>query len=106
MQRAPTRSISLRYAGAILGVLIVLLGIVDVISTNMVLAAGGVEQNPIVAWIMEQLDSWWHMPKLLIHVVAGLLIYHLMNSRFTATVAVLLVLLYAAVVHHNFSLLY
>ncbi|MCG8544241.1 MAG: DUF5658 family protein [Alphaproteobacteria bacterium] len=106
MQRTPTRSISLRYAGAVLGTLIVLLGIVDVVSTNMVLAAGGVELNPIVAWIMEQLDHWWHLPKLLVHVVAGFLVYHLLNSRFTATVALLLVFLYGVVVHHNLSLLF
>ena len=106
MQTTPSRSISLRYAGAVLGILIVLLGIVDVISTNMVLAAGGVELNPIVAWIMEQLDHWWHLPKLLVHAVAGFLVYHLLNSRFTATVALLLVFLYGVVVHHNLSLLF
>ena len=106
MQRIPTRSISLRYTGAVLGILIVLLGIVDVISTNMVLAKGGVELNPIVAWIMEQLDQWWHMPKLAIHVAAGFLVFYLLNSRFTATVALLLVCLYGVVVHHNLSLLF
>jgi hypothetical protein len=106
MQRAAARSISLRYVGAILGVLIVVLGILDVISTNLVIAAGGVELNPIVAWIMERFDSWWHMPKLFVHIVAGLLVFYLLNNRFTATIAFLLVFLYGIVIHHNLALLY
>lgn len=106
MQTTPVRSASFRYVGAITGVLIIVLGILDIISTNLVLAVGGVELNPIVAWSMEQLESWWHMPKLIVHLVAGLLVFHLLNSRFTAALAFLLVLLYGLVVHHNLSLFY
>ena len=105
MVTAAVDSISIRHLGADLGVLIVLLGVLDVISTNMVIAAGGTEMNPIVSWTMEQLEHWWQMPKLAIHIVAGLLVFHWLNSRFTATLAFMLVFMYGVVVHHNFSLL-
>lgn len=105
MDQASTRSLSFRLLGAVVGVLIVVLGILDVVSTNLVLAAGGRELNPIVSWTMEHLEAWWHMPKILIHVVAGLLVYHMLYTRFTAALAMMLVFLYAVVVHHNFTLI-
>jgi hypothetical protein len=88
--------------GAVFGVLIVLLGVLDVISTNLVLAAGGSELNPIVAWFMEVLDHWWHLPKLALHVLAGLLVYHVLRSRLAATCAIILIIFYVAVVQNNF----
>ena len=105
MERVAGRSVSFRYLGAVVGSLIVVLGILDVISTNLVIAAGGKEMNPIVRWTMDHLETWWHMPKILIHVVAGLLVYHMLYTRLTTALALLLVFLYGVVVHHNFKLL-
>lgn len=104
MEKVQDRPAPLRYFAAFLGTMIVVLGILDVVSTNLVLAAGGVELNPIVALWMKHLDSWWHLPKLLIHLLAAYLVYCLLYTRFTATVAVLVVFLYGIIVHHNFSL--
>lgn len=104
MLSTTVKSVSIRHLGALFGVLIVLVGILDVISTNLVLQAGGIETNPIVVWTMERLDEWWHVPKMVIHLVAGLLVYHLLSTRFTAALAFLLVFMYGVVVHHNFSL--
>jgi len=70
-----------------------------------VLEAGGVEMNPIVAFWMEYLDQWWHLPKLMIHLFAAYLVYYLLSSRFTVAVALLVVFLYGVIVHHNFSLI-
>lgn len=99
----PTRSDKTRVMGAIFGVLIVLLGVLDVISTNLVLAAGGTELNPIVAWFMESLDSWWLVPKLTLHIIAGLLVYHVLRSRLAASCAVILIIFYVIVVQNNFA---
>ena len=42
----------------VLAVLIVVIGIFDVISTNVTLAAGNVESNPLVLWVQHHLDEW------------------------------------------------
>lgn len=104
MEITPKRSAHLRYFAAFIGTMIVVLGILDVVSTNLVLDAGGVELNPIVALWMEHLDDWWHLPKLLIHLVAAYLVYFLLYTRFTAAVALLVVFIYVLIVHHNFSI--
>lgn len=104
MEITPARSARLRYFAAFIGTMIVVLGILDVVSTNLVLEAGGVELNPIVALWMDHLDDWWHLPKLLVHLIAAYLVYYLLYTRFTAAVAVLVVLLYGIIVHHNFSI--
>ena len=90
---AVTRSTPLRYFAAFIGTMIVVMGILDVISTNLVLQAGGRELNPIVALWMKYLDHWWHLPKLAIHLVAAFVVYYLLYTRFTAAIA-LLALLY------------
>lgn len=105
MEKAAKKPSAIRYLAAVAGLLIILLGILDVISTNLVLAAGGIEQNPIVAWTMRYLEAWWHMPKILIHVTVGFLVFHMLKTRFTAALAFLLVLFYGAVVHHNLTLI-
>jgi mannose/fructose/N-acetylgalactosamine-specific phosphotransferase system component IID len=105
MEKVSKRSLSLRYFAAFIGTLIVVLGILDVVSTDLVIRAGGVEMNPIVKFWMKYLDQWWHLPKLLIHLLAAYLVYYLLSSRFTAAVALLVVFLYGVIVHHNFSLI-
>ncbi len=105
MEKVSKRSLPLRYFAAFIGTLIVVLGILDVVSTNLVIRAGGVEMNPIVKFWMEYLDQWWHLPKLLIHLLAAYLVYYLLSSRFTAAVALLVVFMYGIIVHHNFSLI-
>jgi mannose/fructose/N-acetylgalactosamine-specific phosphotransferase system component IID len=105
MEKVNERSTPLRYFAAFIGTLIIVLGILDVVSTNLVLQAGGVEMNPIVALWMKYLDHWWHLPKLLIHLLAAYLVYYLLSSRFTAAVALVVVFVYGIIVHHNFSLI-
>ncbi len=105
MDKARTRSTLIRVIAAFIGTMIVVLGILDIVSTNMVLRAGGVELNPIVAFSMKHLDQWWQLPKLLIHLLAGFLVYYMLYSRFTASIALLVLGLYAIIVHHNFSLI-
>ena len=105
MEKTPARSTTLRYFAAIIGTMIVILGILDVVSTNLVLGAGGVELNPIVALWMKHLDQWWHLPKLAVHLIAAFLVYSMLYTRVTATIALVVVCAYGVIVHHNFSLL-
>jgi mannose/fructose/N-acetylgalactosamine-specific phosphotransferase system component IID len=104
MEQVMTRSTPLRYFAAFLGTLIVVMGILDVVSTNLVLQAGGSEMNPIVALWIEHLDQWWHLPKMAIHLLAAYVVYYLLYTRFTAALALLVVFAYGIVIHHNFSL--
>jgi len=95
-----------RMMGAVIGILIIGLGILDVISTNLVLAAGGTELNPVVAWIMDGLDSWWPIPKMALHILAGVLAFYALRSRLAATCAFVLVVFYMFVVQNNFAQLF
>ena len=99
----PTRTKGSRQLGALIGALIFMLGLLDVVSTNLVIAAGGSELNPIVTWLMERLENWWHVPKLALHIVAGLLVYHVLQSRLAAGCAFLLIIFYGVVVQNNFA---
>lgn len=58
-------------------VLTALLSIVDVIMTNVILIAGGVERNPITKWFMATLDNLWWIPKLSITAVVLLALWWL-----------------------------
>lgn len=44
--------------------LLMLLQVLDVVSTNRVLRRGGREFNPFVLWIMQRLGRAWWLPKL------------------------------------------
>lgn len=50
--------------------------VVDVITTNRVLKGGGVELNPVVAWIMDVFGSKWGIVKLVLALIAGLAMHH------------------------------
>ncbi len=43
---------------------VIVVGILDAISTNAGLLAGAVEVNPLMAYAQETLGAWWVLPKL------------------------------------------
>ena len=53
----------------------VLLQLLDVFTTNRVLAAGGFEANPLMADVMARLGSLWWMPKLAIALTCALVLF-------------------------------
>ena len=57
----------------IMAAVFVALGVFDVVSTNMVLARGGNESNPLMTFCMTKLgpDRWW-IPKMTITLTAAL----------------------------------
>jgi hypothetical protein len=43
---------------------VIVVGILDAVSTNAGLLAGAVEVNPLMAYAQETLGSWWVLPKI------------------------------------------
>ncbi len=43
---------------------VILVGILDAVSTNAGLLAGAVEVNPLMAYAQESLRAWWVVPKI------------------------------------------
>jgi H+/Cl- antiporter ClcA len=87
----------------VLSVLIVVIGIFDVISTNVTIAAGNTESNPLVLWVQHHLDEWWFIPKITVHFLLALVILWLPTRRMIRN-ARIGVVLYTLVVAHNFHL--
>ena len=51
------------------------LQVADIRTTRAVLARGGVEKNPVVAWLMERFGPLWWAPKLAVAALgAGLIV--------------------------------
>lgn len=48
------------------------LQILDVLSTNLVLANGGWEANPLGVWAIANMGVWWWLPKLAVMLVCTL----------------------------------
>ncbi len=54
----------LRRWGGVLAGVIVIIGGLDVVSTNVALAAGQIEANPLVRWLQADMGTWWSLPKM------------------------------------------
>jgi len=48
------------------------LQILDVLSTELVLAKGGWESNPLGVWAIANMGAWWWLPKLAVVLVCTL----------------------------------
>lgn len=81
----------------ILGFLILFLNALDVLTTVRILQAGGVEKNPIVAFIMRRTGNWWIVIKA---AVAVAVVAYLVAFQF-ALIAALVALLYLYVLANN-----
>lgn len=49
-------------------------GLLDVISTNAGLLAGGVEANPLMAWAQSSFGTWWAAPKLGLQLITAAIV--------------------------------
>lgn len=59
---------------------IILIGVLDAVSTNAAINAGGVEANPIIRFIMSQIGEFWVTPKLLVHVLLAFMVLWFPNK--------------------------
>ena len=89
-------------AGHVTAFSILIIGVLDVISTNLGLAAGAVELNGFVAWLQSAWGEFWFLPKLALQMVpAGMVLWF---PHFWVLVCVTpTVLLSAIVVFDNFQ---
>jgi hypothetical protein len=82
---------------------IVIIGILDAISTNAGLAVGAVEMNPIIRYIMEHFGEMWIAPKLLVHIwLAFMVLWFPNRPTLIMMMCAMLITVYA--VFGNFSI--
>ena len=75
----------LRRWGGVLAGVIVIIGGLDVVSTNVALAAGQIEANPLVRWLQADMGTWWSLPKMAFHLVLAYLVLWIPSNRMLAT---------------------
>ena len=90
-------------AAQLLALMIVVVGILDVVSTNASIAAGGIETNTLIAALMAQLGVWWFIPKMVVHVLVALFVMWL-PSRQLLWKARVCVIIYTLIIATNFHI--
>ena len=93
----------LRRWGQVLALAIVILGGLDLGSTNAALAVGHVEGNPLLRSMQSNLGPWWSLPKMAFHLALAYLVLWLPSKRMLATGAVVSVA-YMLMVANNIHL--
>ncbi|MFP8968558.1 DUF5658 family protein [Pokkaliibacter sp. CJK22405] len=82
--------------------LLLLLQLLDVYTTRRILSAGGVERNPVIAWLMLRTGKAWPywkcLPTLLL---IALCLAGVLHGELAVLIAMILCGLYALVVAHN-----
>ncbi len=75
----------LRSWGGVLAAVFVVIGGLDIISTNAALAAGHFEGNPLIRSLQADMGSWWSLPKMAFHLLLAYLILWIPSKRMLAT---------------------
>ena len=71
----------LRHTGFVLAAILLIAGGLDAVSTNLALAGGFTEGNPVVGSLQTTLGSWWILPKIALHLAAAYLLLWLPSRR-------------------------
>ena len=66
----------------------VIVGGLDLVSTNAALAAGQLEGNPLLRSLQLDLGIWWSFPKMAFHLALAYLVLWIPSKRMLATGAV------------------
>jgi hypothetical protein len=93
----------LRYWGRVLAAAVVVMGGLDVVSTNAALAAGQVEGNLLMRALQADMGSLWSLPKMAFHLLLAYLVLWIPSKRMLATGTVVS-LAYILLVANNFYL--
>ncbi len=64
----------LKAASYFIAAILIVLAILDVITTNLGLAAGAVEINKLMRWFQKNLGDWWFVPRLLGQLIPAVMI--------------------------------
>ena len=75
----------LRCWGRVLAAVFVIIGGLDLVSTNAALAAGHFEGNPLVRSLQADMGSWWSLPKMAFHLLLAYLILWIPSKRMLVT---------------------
>ncbi len=78
------RNSRLRYWGRVLATVFVVIGGLDVVSTNAAIAAGHFEGNPLVRSLQADMGTWWSLPKMAFHLSLAYLILWIPSKRMLA----------------------
>lgn len=81
----------------------VIVGSLDVISTNAALAVGHEEGNPLVEALQDHMGPWWAVPKMLLHLALAWLILWIPSRRMLRITA-FVTSVYLIMVANNFYL--
>lgn len=92
-----------RLTGRTLALLFVVLGSLDVVSSEAALAAGFPEGNPVVRLMQLHLGDWWAVPKVAAHVLLGAIVVWLPTRKLLLAAAAM-VAVYAVIVGRNLML--
>ena len=93
----------LRSWARVLALAMVIVGGLDLVSTNAALAAGQLEGNPLLRSIQSDLGPWWSLPKMAFHLALAYLVLWIPSRRMLATGAVVSVA-YVLLVANNLFL--
>ena len=72
---------TLRHTGFVLAFMLLIAGGMDVVSTNVALAGGFAEGNPVMGSLQTTLGSWWVLPKIALHLAAAYWLLWLPSRR-------------------------
>jgi len=82
---------------------IVIIGVLDAVSTNAAINAGGVEANPVIQYIMDNFGEMWVTPKLLVHIfLAFMVLWYPNKPTLIMMMCAMLITTYAVI--GNFSI--
>ncbi len=93
----------LKRAGRVLATVILILGGLDVISTNAALATGQIEGNPLIRSLQAEMGIWWSIPKIAFHLALACLVLWIPSKRMLVVGAVVSAA-YALLVANNLYL--
>ena len=79
----------------------VLMGGLDLVSTNVALAAGQLEGNPLLQSMQADMGIWWSLPKMAFHLALAYLVLWIPYKRMLAT-GVVVTATYILLVASNF----
>ena len=71
----------LRHTGFALAAMLLIAGGMDAVSTNVALAGGFTEANPVMDSLQTTMGSWWVVPKIALHLAAAYLLLWLPSRR-------------------------
>ena len=93
----------LRSWGRVMALTMVIVGGLDLVSTNAALAVGHVEGNPMLRSMQSDLGPWWSLPKMAFHLALAYLVLWIPSKRMLTT-GIVVSVAYVVLVANNFYL--